>query len=148
VASDVDPRFDPAFQRGFESTTPRVERAERVQPGLRVERVETSPPNASQAESSEPSPVTPPRVELADPPPARNPWLAVLWIKAAVLTIAAVLAQYIATEITYSPTAPTATQEYVIPAVFGALAPTLFAAGLATAIAALVIHALRWQPRD
>lgn len=142
MASDVDPRFDPAFQRGFESTTPRVEGASRVEP------VETSAPTPPRVEPVEPSQVTPPRVELADPPPARNPWLAVLWIKAAVLTIAAVVAQYIATEITYSPTAPTATQEYVIPAVFGALAPTLFAAGLATAIAALVIHALRWQPRD
>ena len=82
------------------------------------------------------------------PTPARNPWLAVLWIKAAVLAIAGAVAQYIAVEITYSSTAPTAAQEYVIPTVFGALSPTLFAAGLATAIAALVIHALRWQPRD
>ncbi len=142
MASDVDPRFDPAFQRGFESTTPRVEGAERAEP------VETSSAQPSRVEPVETSPVTPAQVELADSTPARNPWLAVLWIKAAVLTIAAVVAQYIATEITYSPTPPTAAQEYVIPTVFGALAPTLFAAGLATAIAALVIHALRWQPRD
>lgn len=142
MASDVDPRFDPAFQRGFESTTPRVEAASRVEP------VETSSAQPPPVEPVETSPVTAPPVAAADSSPTRNPWLAVLWVTAAVLTIAAVVAQYIAIEITYSPTPPTAAQEYVIPTVFGALAPTLFAAGLATAIAALVIHALRWQPRD
>jgi hypothetical protein len=136
VASDVDPRFDPAFQRGFEP----IPRA-RVDPG-------PTPDAPPRVEPVETSPVTAPPVAAADSSQTRNPWLTVLWITAAVFTGLAVVAQYIAIEITYSPTPPTAAQEYVIPTVFGALAPTLFAAGLATAIAALVIHALRWQPRD
>lgn len=120
MASDVDPRFDPAFQRGFEPI-----------PDSRVEPVEASTP-----------------VEPVETSPTRNPWIPTLWITAAVFTLAGALTQYVATQVRFSPTADSAAIEYVIPEVFGALSPVLFAAGLATAIATLVIHALRWQPRD
>lgn len=137
MASDVDPRFDPAFQRGFE---PVVEHVETTTPVVeprspRVELVETTTPVVEPVESPPGS-------------PARNPWLATLWITAAVFTIVGALTQYVAVQVTFAPTAETPAVEYVIPTVFSALSPWLFAAGLATAIAALVIHALRWQPRD
>lgn len=130
MASDVDPRFDPVFQRGFEPV---------------VEPVETTTPRLEPAETS----LTEfPRLDPVETSPPRNPWIPILWITAAVFTIAGLVAQYTSIGISYSPTAPTAAQEYVLPTVLGSLAPTLFMAGLATAIATLVIHALRWQPRD
>ncbi len=153
MASDFDPRFDPAFQRGFDQS--------------RVEPVETSPTRPSRVEPGETSPSRPHvdesrrvesrRVELVEtsppnaalPPTLRgNPFIPALWIVAVVFTAAGVWAQYFAQTLTYSPTAPTAAQEYVLPAVLSALSPWLFTAGLAAGIATLVIHALRWRPAD
>jgi len=114
VASDFDPRFDPAFQRGFDGP---------------VEHVEASP--ATQL-----------------PTLRGNPFIPALWITAAVFTIAGVAGQYLATFLDSSPTASSATQEYVLPSVLIALSPWLFAAGLALGVAMLVIHALRWRPAD
>ena len=139
MASDVDPRFDPAFQRGFE---PVVEPVETTTP--LVELVETTRPRVEPVETSLVEPVETARRAAPD----RNPWIPALWITAAVFTIAGALTQYVATRIRFTPTADSAAIEYVIPEVFGTLSPVLFAAGLATAIATLVIHALRWQPRD
>ena len=131
MASDFDPRFDPAFQRGFDG--PVVGRgatpSRRVEftPSTRVEPVETSPP--------------------MDLPTLRgNPFIPALWITAAVFTIAGAASQYVATFLNYSPTASSAAVEYVLPAVLVALSPWLFAAGLALGIATLVVHALRWRP--
>jgi hypothetical protein len=148
VASDFDPRFDPAFQRGFDGVSPRVE----SQP-TRVEPVETSAPGRPMVEGVETARAT--RVEPVEtspealPPTLRgNPFIPALWIVSAVFTAAGVAAQFLAQRINYSPTAPTAAQEYVLPAVLSALSPWLFAAGLAAGIATLAIHALRWRPAE
>jgi len=148
VASDFDPRFDPAFQRGFD--------------GSRVEPVETSPTRPSRVEPVETARArrvdesrrvelveTSPAFEAALPPTLRgNPFIPALWIVAAVFTLAGAASQYLATFINYSPTASSAAIEYVLPSVLITLSPWLFGAGLAAGIATLVIHALRWRPAD
>lgn len=140
MASDFDPRFDPAFQRGFDGPAP-------APAARQVELVETSHSRAHVDESR--------GVEFVETSPAfqpptlrGNPFIPALWIITVVFTAAGAWAQYYAQTLNYSPTAPTAAQEYVLPTVLTALSPWLFAAGLAAGIATLVIHALRWRPAD
>jgi hypothetical protein len=159
VASDFDPRFDPAFQRGFDG--PDVDRG--ATPARRVEGTPSTPvePTPVRVEPMPPrvEPV-PPRVEPVPPgvesvetsPPTQpptlrgNPFIPVLWIAAAVFTTAGAAGQYFATFLNYSAPASSAALEYVLPSVLFALSPWLFAAGLALGVATLVIHALRWRP--
>ena len=123
MASDFDPKFDPAFQRGFDG--PVV--GGRASPTRPAEHVDTSP-----------------AVEL--PTLRGNPFIPVLWITAAVFTIAGAAGQFVGTWLSYSGSASSAALTYVLPAVLIALTPWVFAAGLAVGIAALVIHALRCRP--
>ena len=135
MASDFDPRFDPAFQRGFDG--PGVDRG--ATPARRVEAVPSSAvePTSTRVETS-----------LSPPTLRGNPFIPVLWITAAVFTIAGTAGQYFATFLNYSAPASSAALEYVLPSVLIALSPWLFAAGLALGVATLVIHALRWRPAD
>ena len=145
MASDrsFDPRFDPAFQRGFDGglVGPAV-----VERSAQVELTEASPA---------PPRVTLPLVEFVEAPSANdaprtlrgNPWIPALWVTAILLTGAGVAAQYFAQQIVYAPTASSAVVAYVFPAVSAALSPWLFAVGLATGVATMVIYALRWGPR-
>ncbi len=146
MASDqsFDPRFDPAFQRGFDADVtgpPVVERSAHVEV---VDRAPKAPPVPLPLVESAAAPI------MQDAPSSLrgNPWIPVLWVTAVVFTVAGVSAQYFAQTSNYSPTAATAAAEYVVPAVLSALSPWLFAVGLSTGIATLVIHALRWRPAD
>lgn len=103
----IDPRYDPAFQRGYD------------QPG---------------PESAGPSVVAP--VDTR-----RNPWLAVLWGLAVLLIAGGVVL------LTVVPSAETATGVYVLPVVLPAVAPWVVGAGLAALVAAVTLHAVRWQQR-
>jgi len=144
MASDqsFDPRFDPAFQRGFDGglVGPAV-----VERSAQVELTETFP--------------APPRLALPlvesvgahspnqAPRTLRgNPWIPALWVTAAILTGAGAAAQHFAQQMVNAPTASSAVVFYVFPAVLVALSPWLFAVGLATGVATMVIHALRWSP--
>ncbi|NYF09579.1 hypothetical protein HDC94_000735 [Leifsonia sp. AK011] len=146
MASDFDPRFDPAFQRGFDGA---VERS--ATPAPRVESV----PSASVEPTPVPAEVQRQVVEPVEtslptqlPTLRGNPFIPVLWITAALFAIAGAAGQYFATFLNYSAPASSAALEYVLPSVLFALSPWLFAAGLALGIATLVIHALRWRPAN
>ena len=146
MASDqsFDPRFDPAFQRGFDAVVtgpPVVERSARF--GV-VGTTPKAPPVPLPLAESVVAPIT------KDAPSTLrgNPWIPALWVAALVFTVAGVAAQYFAQNSNYSPTASTAAAEYVVPAVLLALSPWLFAVGLATGIATMVIHGMRWSARD
>jgi hypothetical protein len=121
-----DPRFDPAFQRGFEGAV-------------------SAPP-----EESTPVEVPPQVVSRASPvdapPPLRaNPWVPALWVVAAALIVGGVAGQTIAEVITAGPTAETPLVEYVIPGLLRALSPWLLVAGLLAGIGVMFLHAVRWR---
>lgn len=154
MASDqsFDPRFDPTFQRGFDAMAAGSMAAGPLEaaPVLpivegsgRVEQVGRVPVERAVVERAEALFVREPGPSLRG-----NPWIRVLWMTALLLAAAGAAAQYFAQRITYAPTAPTAAIEYVVPAMLSALSPWLFAVGLATGVATMVIHALRWYPGD
>jgi hypothetical protein len=125
-----DPRFDPAFQRGFEGAV--AARSEEVS-------VEEVPPEV----------VSQPLQADAPTPSLRaNPWVPALWVVAAVLIVAGIAGQTIAETITAGPTAETPLVEYVIPALLRALSPWLLVAGLLAGIGVMFLHAVRWRGAD
>lgn len=129
-----DPRFDPAFQRGFEGAA-----GARTEPAGTPETLEAPESAADEAVAS--------RFIATDaaPPLRANPWIAVLWITAAVLIVAGVAGQTVAEVITAGPTAETPLVEYVVPALLRALSPWLLIAGLLAGIGVMFLHAVRWR---
>jgi len=107
----TDPRFDPAFQRGY---------------------VEPEP----EASTSRP-------VDVAAP---RNPWLALLWVLAALLTLGGVAALLVVGAVELAPPSDPFTF-YVLTALLAGLAPWLVAAGVFGMVGAVFIHALEWRRR-
>ena len=137
MAADFDPRFDPAFQRGYDGRTaapvrPAVERARPV-----VEPVETPPPPVELVETS----AEPLRYETRG-----NPWLRALWVVAAVFTVAGMLAAYSAQAMMQGANTSSAIDYYVLPLTVSQLAPWFTVTGLFAGVAALVLNAIRWRP--
>ena len=143
MAADFDPRFDPAFQRGYDGRTrgPVVEPVrpvvERV--GSVVEPVETPPPAVELVETS----AEPLRYETRG-----NPWLRALWVVAAVFTVAGMLAAYSAQAMMQGANTSSAIDYYVLPLTVSQLAPWFTVTGLFAGVAALVLNAIRWRPGD
>ena len=151
MAADFDPRFDPAFQRGYDGAAgpvrPAVEPARSV-----VEPVETARATRSVVEPVE---TPPPPVELVETSaePLRyetrgNPWLRALWVVAAVFTVAGLLATYAAQSLMQGANTSSAIDYYVLPLTVSQLAPWFTVTGLFAGVAALVLNAIRWRPGD
>lgn len=143
MAADFDPRFDPAFQRGFDGRTPGPV-VEPVRPvvervGSMVEPVETPPPAVELVETS----AEPLRYETRG-----NPWLRALWVVAAVFTVAGLLAAYAAQAMMQGANTSSAIDYYVLPLTVSQLAPWFTVTGLFAGVAALVLNAIRWRPGD
>jgi hypothetical protein len=140
MAADYDPRFDPAFQRGYDGRTaaPVFERESPARPVVEpgrsvVELVETSPRAAE--------PIEKPRYETRG-----NPWLRALWVVAAVFTVAGLLAEYAAQSLMQGANTSSAMDYYVLPLTVSQLAPWFTVTGLFAGVAALVLNAIRWRP--
>ncbi|CAN5350158.1 hypothetical protein BH11ACT5_BH11ACT5_12210 [soil metagenome] len=88
-----------------------------------------------------------PVVELAEPaePGRRNPWLAVLWVLAAVFTASGTAALYYSTLALSSPNLDNTVTFYVIPQLLQAVAPWLVGVGLATFSGVVFVHAAQWR---
>lgn len=126
-----DPRFDPAFQRGFEGVVATSDYESVGEPAPVEVAVEA---------------VSRPIAVDAPPPTLRaNPWVPALWIVAAVLIVLGIAGQTAAEVITAGPTADTPLVEYVIPALLRALSPWLLVAGLLAGIGVMFLHAARWR---
>lgn len=134
--SDFDPRFDPAFQRGFAGDGPAV-----------------AAPIHEPVRSADPAPEG--VVESRDlstgdePDPASlrgNPWVTALWIVGGVLVVGGVWAEWQATMLFAQSSPSGATDFYVIPTVFSNLSPWFVGVGLLGLLAAVVLHAVRWRP--
>jgi hypothetical protein len=141
MAADFDPRFDPAFQRGYDGRMPGPV-VEPVRPvvervGSVVEPVETPPPAVELVEAS----AEPLRYETRG-----NPWLRALWVVAAVFTVTGLLATYAAQSLMQGANTSSAIDYYVLPLTVSQLAPWFTVTGLFAGVAALVLNAIRWRP--
>ena len=141
MAADFDPRFDPAFQRGYDGRMPGPV-VEPVRPvvervGSVVEPVETPPPVVELVEAS----AEPLRYETRG-----NPWLRALWVVAAVFTVTGLLATYAAQSLMQGANTSSAIDYYVLPLTVSQLAPWFTVTGLFAGVAALVLNAIRWRP--
>jgi hypothetical protein len=141
VASDseeFDPRFDPAFQRGFDGPV----FAEQRRPD-EVDREESDRPRAEGRRDELESAIV---VQLTQPSLKGNPWIVVLWVLGIGLSLAGLIGSWVAQSRLVDQVAATAIDYYVIPNVIQTLAPWAFAIGLAVIAAVAVLHATRWRP--
>jgi hypothetical protein len=155
VAKNFDPRYDPAFQPGYEGPDAVVGRSAVVQPvetrrATVVDPVELVTPRAL----IEPAGTSPAgRSLLSSPPPPAalietrgNPWLLALWIVAAVFVVGGIAAQFAARSLLTSGNAAGAIDYYVVPYIMVELSPWFTLAGLFAGVAAIVLSAIRWRP--
>lgn len=139
MATDFDPRFDPAFQRGHESresVVPSVvQRPTVVERPPVVELVETNPQPTQ-------SPTHPaPAFETRG-----NPWLRALWVVAAIFVVGGVAAQFAAQALLQRAYSSSPIDFYVLPLSLAQLSPWFTVAGLFAGVAAIVLGAIRWRP--
>ncbi len=147
MVTDYDPRFDPAFQRGFDGSSgnPGTVESSRLKRSM-VERavVERDVVQPVQTYLGEIRSATVERSETA-----RNPWLHALWVIAAVLIVGGVAGQWISQDLfSTGASSGSVISSYVLPSVLQSLSPWFLVAGLIAAIAAVTIHAVRWRPPE
>jgi hypothetical protein len=147
-SDDFDPRFDPAFQRGFDgaevSDAPRVVQRD-VRRATPVRPPEPTPPplTPSATASADPQPSD---AAAPDSPPRRNPFLialgvvSVALVAAGVWGIQAARAPFLATDTTSS-------VDFVGLQILQFVSPVSIALGVATAIGILFVYAVGWQNR-
>jgi hypothetical protein len=157
---NIDPRFDPAFQRGFDgsvtvtrrraapgtpSVTPAQDRSAQQAPVQRPNlpaRPPVSPPEVAAAVETEPeADVVEEEVVVTR---GANPFVIALWVIAAVLVAvgawgiewarAAFLTESLTTNV-----------DYVLVEIVRVAAPASIGLGVATAIGLLFLSAVRWQ---
>lgn len=126
MASDsLDPRFDPAFQRGFEGDA--------LAPVLR---------RANPDETPIVQPVTDAPLTLRG-----NPWVVVLWVLGPVFLAGGLWGLWQAEVILSAPITSSASSYYVLPSLLQAFSPWLSLVGLITIVAVVFLHAVRWRKR-
>jgi hypothetical protein len=151
-SDDFDPRFDPAFQRGFDGAevpdAPRVvprdvRRATPVRPPEPTAGQATSQPSGTASASADPQPSD---AAALDSPPRRNPFLIALGVvsvalmAAGVWGIQAARAPFLATDTASS-------VDFVGLQILQFVSPVSIALGVATAIGILFVYAVGWQNR-
>ena len=148
---EFDPRFDPAFQRGFDGEglrAPRrpVESAPTAPPiGLPSIALPPTPPS-----TGETAPATPQTADDAaddDRQPRRNPFLIALAVVSVALVVAGVWIIQIA-RAPFDGTNAAANVDFVFLQILGGLAPAAIALGVATAIGIVFVLAVDWQKRN
>lgn len=126
MASDkLDPRFDPAFQRGFDG--------------------------GATAPAGGPDVPAVPAVQPAMDAPSTlhgNPWVVVLWVLGPTLLVAGIWGLWQAQIIRTSPNTTSASSYYVLPGLLQLFAPWLAIVGLITIVGVVFLHAVRWRRRD
>jgi len=159
-AKDFDPRFDPAFQRGYDGPTTVAPARSPLVPQQR-ESLISKPPVARTEIPAAPvaqqvSPTTPvssqqghilvePSDEVIDEPETRrfNPFLVAL-LAVAVLLVGGGL--YLTSRLGefYANTQSSASYDYITLQVMTIAAPMLIVLGIATGVGVLFIYAVRW----
>ena len=142
---EFDPRFDPAFQRGFDGD------------GLRassrpVDPAPTAPPIGLPPTPAGPNETLPSPTRAADDaadddrPPRRNPFLIALAVVSVALVVTGVWIIQIA-RAPFDGTNAAANVDFVFLQILGGLAPASIALGVATAIGIVFVLAVDWQKR-
>ena len=137
-SDEYDPRFDPAFQRGYDGPAFTEQK--------RPVEVEAETANPTRAEFRRDQLEAAIVVQLTQPSLKGNPWIVVLWVLGIGLTLAGLIGSWQAQSRLVNQAAATAIDYYVIPNVIQTLAPWAFAVGLAVIAAVAVLHATRWRP--
>lgn len=150
---EIDDRYDPAFQRGFDGQTDAATRDPR--PATRLgaaagaiasDRVAEVPPVTRPPRRDEPlPPVDDDAAADSWPPPLTgNPWVRVLWVIAVVFTVGGIAAQVWAQEM-YGRNVSVAMDAIIIPNLLQALGSPMVMIGLATGAGTALLHATRWR---
>jgi hypothetical protein len=142
---DFDPRFDPAFQRGFDGEGLRA-------PGRPVDAPPAAPPIALPPTPAGAGESVPSSLQAADAAadddrqPRRNPFLIALAVVSVALVVAGVWIIQIA-RAPFDGTNAAANVDFVFLQILGGLAPAAIALGVATAIGIVFVLAVDWQKR-
>jgi len=155
-----DPRYDPAFQRGYSGTPatgarPARRRAETETTQHAADYIELFPPQPREAErpaaavESAEDPGTEaeavPAPVVSSPLAIRgNPFVIALWIIAAVL-VAGGLGAYWYGQSIFTSITEVEPATYVLSGFLTDIAPWLVACGVLTAVAVVVLHAAAWR---
>jgi hypothetical protein len=174
-SGDFDPRFDPAFQRGFDGTEPRGRRREHPRaddargsirspgddargssrsPGDDArgssrslsDRIEASPPQAPVAATAAPTTTDAASPEHAEAPSGVNPFVIALAVVSVALVAGGVWGVQAARE-PFLRTDAAVDVDYSGLQMLMTFAPMSIALGLATAVGILFLYAVRWRRR-
>ena len=143
ASDDLDPRFDPHFQRGHEDDPPT---GGVPLPTGGDPRFDSDPRASGDSRAAHPSRVEQlPRVEPDETPQRRNPWMVVLWVLGFALLIFGVSAEWVSRSMLLAANFNTVQEFYVIPKTLESLAPWFVAVGLASIVGVVFLHAVRWE---
>jgi hypothetical protein len=146
--SDIDPRFDPAFQRGFDPRMAGIERGSRP---LAAAPVSTRPPVSPTVPVSSPTPVIPVAEEAADSSldshPGRNPFLLSLAVVAVILVALGVWL-FVQSGAQFNSRQVRSQGDYMSLDATIHLAPFISLLGVATAIGVVFVFAGKWRSRQ
>ena len=147
---DFDPRFDPAFQRGYVD-----DGSGAPQPYRGIEALGFG------AEPLGPAPLEPlesrdAAVAQAHPEPLvvslqGNPWIRVLWVIAPVFVLGGVIGQAWSQTLLFSgsyASGPSGFASYVAPSVMQSVGPWMVLTGLAALVGVVFLHAVRWRAAE
>ena len=149
---DFDPRFDPAFQRGYEGGGGGAPRQQPAPTRVEAPQESVNPPQAMDVRAR---PDAPAPVVVAHPEPAEtlagNPWIAVLWVIAGVFVLGGLAGQIYAQTIFgggMSTGAGDVFRTYVIPGIIQSVCPWMILTGLAALVGVVFLHAVRWRAAE
>ena len=148
---EFDPRFDPAFQRGYRDDGSRASQQYRG-----IEALESG----AEPVVLPPQPLEPRDAAvveaLAHPEPVAvslhgNPWVRVLWVIAPVFILGGVIGQAWSQSLLFngsSASDPSAFVSYVVPSVVQSVGPWMVLTGLAALVGVVFLHAVRWRAAE
>jgi hypothetical protein len=150
-SATIDPRFDPAFQRGFDGAVTTTRRRPTIgTPPVLPAQAPAARPVVSTSAVPEPTAPEPQSVveedEAEEVVRGVNPFIVVLWIVAVLLVISgAYLTMWART--TFLTDSLSTNIDYVTIQIITYGSPLLVVLGLATAIGLVFLHAIAWKKR-
>ncbi|MDQ1562356.1 MAG: hypothetical protein QOE85_1697 [Actinomycetota bacterium] len=148
--SDIDPRFDPAFQRGFDPATPVREHEPAPLPRVAVPTVPVTTPDPVVPAAHEPPPATLDAEDKADASfdshPGRNPYLLILGVVAVILVAVGVWL-FVQSGAQFNSREVRSQGDYMSLDATIHMAPFISLLGAATAIGVVFVFAVKWRRR-
>ncbi|WP_309616525.1 hypothetical protein [Salinibacterium sp.] len=155
---DFDPRFDPAFQRGYVAGNGTAPTQNPAGQGSEPTPQWTNPPQALDARARPDAPAmdapASPAAPAAHPTPEPavtldgNPWVRVLWVIAPVFIIGGVVGQTWSQSRFMGGVTSSASDvltSYVTPTIAQSICPWMILTGLAALVGVVFLHAVRWR---